>query len=266
MRILSGIILGFMISGCGSLSNDDNSPAANQFSHTASTGCIQGVVVDGVTGKRLNLNVEGEEGQQSGVMMLVRNQLIKASPMTGEEDSELAGEYSLCGFPTEEMWPVIAELPGYEFFETRVNVSSTVAQRTGASEQNDIARTHPTNLVDITLFPKGSKSQNVLFEVKDSSGTAVKDAMVHLFATQANELTNTGSASPTIRTIPQEIKTNANGEALFKGNGLVLGGFYTYKIISPEGATSGNLFVKMSGSRAALSDGLDAQKISVVVN
>lgn len=240
-KAFAAATIGVILSGCGAFSKDDNSSndGGNDsgFSQPANSGCVQGVVLDGLTGKRIALATSNEAGEPRGVSVLVHNQLIQAAPMLASGDggsANLLGEYSLCGFPLDESFPIFAWVDGYESFEGLVSVDSTVAQRTPQSRQADILRSNPTMLANIKLYPKGTQTQDLKFVISHD-GEKVSGAQVQLRATGANVLDATGALAPQVRLVPQTTSTSSSGEVVFPAAALVLGGIYEYTVLPPDG-------------------------------
>ena len=162
---LSTLALAIGLMGCGMLSDDDSDKGSSLIKQDE-MGCIQGVVLNGINGKRLDIkNSNGKEG----VHVIVRNKLLRAKThVNGEQEGVfqgLQGEYYLCGIPLDVTFPVVAWKDGYEQFEGRVLIDSTIAQKTKTSEMQDIDVDYPTTLADIYLYPKGTEANDLLFTV-----------------------------------------------------------------------------------------------------
>lgn len=237
--IAGALLTGIAVSGCGAFSKKDGSSNDDgpAFSQPANSGCVQGVVLNGLTGERIRLSQSDNANETQGVSILVHNHLMQASPMVKDDadaNANLVGEYSLCGFPLDETFPIFAWVDGYESFEGLISVDSTVAQRTPNSREVDIARSNPTLLANIRLFPKGTETRDLKFVVSHGD-QKVLGAQVQLRATGANILSGEGTIAPQIRLVPQIATTNSAGEVIFKASDLVLGGIYEYVILPPEG-------------------------------
>jgi len=242
--------------GCGTFSEKDKKRSKG-ITHQSGKGCIQGVVRNGVTGERIGLS--GKERQ--GIFLLTRNQQLKGSHLVGNPEAKnanenLVGEYYLCGFPLDEAFPLLVVQDGYETYEGRVSVTSTISQRTPESRQEDIRRDFPTLLADIELFPKGVETKDLGVKVF-LKGEPVEGAKVQLHPSADNLLTGAevgdgqgdgDSRSPRAngdifeKTVPQiRLKpllatTNGKGLAEFSAKDLVLGLGYDV-VVLPNGKT-----------------------------
>lgn len=236
--LTTGILGSLILTGCGAFSKKDGSSnGGDSFSQPDNSACVQGVVLDGLTGERVGLAHQNESGDPQGVSVLVHNQLLQATPMVegGQgANANLLGEYSLCGFPLDETFPIFAWVDGYESFEGLITVDSTVAQRTPNSREVDITRSFPTLLANIKLFPKGTETRDLKFIVSHGD-QKVMGAQVQLRTTGTNVLSGEGTVVPQVRIVPQTATTNSSGEVVFAAADLVLGGIYEYTILPPEG-------------------------------
>jgi hypothetical protein len=212
----------------------------------AGTGCVQGVVIDGLTGERVPLPASTPT---SGVNVLVQTQLRGASLMTRpapedggvaltDAEKALAGEYALCDVPADEAFPLFIWVDDYAPYETLVQVDSTAPSHSPKARE-DVKRTYPTELVNVRLFPKHQEVKDLAFQVTHS-GDVVKGATINLRPTGANFLDPDGALfHPPVdaRQRPLVATTDAEGQAVFKAKDLVLGGHYTYMIVPPNGGS-----------------------------
>ena len=226
------------IAGCGVFSEKDNSQKDNTgFDLNGRSACVQGVVVNGLTGERIGLAKANADGELQGVSVLVHNNLLQAEPMVESFEgasTNLLGEYALCGFPLDESFPIFAWVDGYESFEGVITVDSTLAQRTPNSREVDIQRGHPTLLANIKLYPKGTETRSLKFIVSHG-GQKITGAQVQLRSLGKNVLDETNVLAPQIRLVPQTALTNSSGEVVFEASDLVFGGIYEYTVLPPEG-------------------------------
>lgn len=232
--LFSTLVLAVGFFGCGML-DDKGSKDGNALIKQESRGCVQGVVVNGITGERLSLrSSDGKEG----VHVLVRNKLLRANTHVNGEKKDafegLKGEYYVCGIPLDTEFPLMAWKDGYQQFEGKVMIPSTIEQRTKTSQVEDIKLEFPTFLANIHLYPKGTQANDLLFTVV-KYGEVVPGAQVYLKPTGANSLDPSRQLSPQIRSVPAIETTNQLGQVIFSGKDLVLGGIYEYTVIPPDG-------------------------------
>lgn len=194
---------------------------------------------DGLTGGRVKLpNFTGK----TGIYSLVHTQTLPGQTIVANDDNanpNMLGEYSLCGLPLDETYPIFAHVDNYLSYETTVHVNSTIASRTGQAV-TDIALEAPTELVNIRLYPIGKESKDLVFTVV-YSGAPLAGAMVYLRPTGGNYLDpgNGNFYAPLdIRQQPLTGTTDANGVVTFPKDNLILGGHYTYVVIPPNGGAS----------------------------
>jgi hypothetical protein len=259
--VLGGLfVCSLFVVGCGAFTEKDSSQRDDAGLDVRSrSACVQGVVVNGLTGERIPLAKTNESGDLQGVSVLVHNQLLQANAMienTQGANTKLVGEYALCGFPLDETFPIFAWVDGFESFEGLVKVESTLAQRTPNSREVDIQRVAPTLLANIKLYPKGTETRDLKFIVSHG-GLRVSGAQIQLRTTGGNVLDASGTLTPQIRIVPQTLVTNSSGEVAFPAADLVLGGIYEYTILPPEGGdqltlNSGNVTVGLRTSGASL--------------
>jgi len=219
------------LTACGHSSSN-----AGRSEGAGGAGCIQGVVVNGLTAERLTL----PDDSAKGVFVLVRNSLVEAHPaVTGDAAKAkpaLAGEYYLCGLPLDQSYPIFAWLDGFLSFEGTVQVHSTAASRS-PNAREDVQRPTPTEIANIRVYPKNQQVQDLNFYVVHD-GAALAGASVVLRATGPNFLDPSGLSflAPTnIRQPSLTGTTDAAGKVTFPATELVLGGHYTYTVVPPNG-------------------------------
>lgn len=217
-----------------SCKKDEEEGGGGSASGKSGKGCIQGVVMNGLTGERVKLP-DFDVGV--GIFVLVKNKLISGSPLTIDEEAPefQQGEYSLCGIPLDETFPIFLWLPDHEPFESQIKISSTVASQSGQA-QYDIIRTKPTDLANLLAFPRGTPVKDLTFNVY-KSGAFVEGAEVFLRPDGTNYISwGTGflGASP-LRSKALTATTSAEGVATFAAADLVLGAKYTWLILPPDG-------------------------------
>jgi hypothetical protein len=205
------------------------------------TGCIQGVVVNGLSGERVPIPGASD---MTGIHVIVRNSLLGASGMTSADSdrNHLKGEYTICGIPLENNFPLVAWVDGYEKFSAEVPAINSVVDN-GATAANGIQqavrRPVPTELINIALYPVGASAKDFTFVVT-ANGEPLKDALVYAKQDGSNTLTTAGTwiAPRQERPLPLTGTTNDSGEVVFTGDTLVLGGNYDYTVVPPEGAAT----------------------------
>lgn len=219
-------MLGAIAAACG---KKDKAPAEESI--VKDRGCVQGVAVDGVTGKRIALRAEDKS-----IYAIARNKIVYArvvqNPDAQDAKANLLGEYYLCGLPTDTRLPLLADIEGYEPFESEIEIPSTTANRTSQSQQQDIQLEFPTVLGNIAMYQSGKVAMPLTF-VAVRSGAAVAGAVVQLRPTGRHVVGRSFLPPLTFRTASIEATTNEKGVAEFAGRDLSLGGIYEYTITPP---------------------------------
>jgi hypothetical protein len=237
---------------CGS--PDNTTAAANQsLLKEDGRGCLQGLVRDGTTGERIQLKSDA----QNGIFIVARNLRMPAKRMVDDlpaASSESAlGEYYLCGFPLDEIFPLVVIQDGYQNFEAEVRVSSTLPQRTLSSTHSDITRQFPTLIANFDLYPKGAETQDLQVNVFHL-GAPMENAQVSLYPTTSHILNSANSqtvqeeqqpdgdlfrrAVAPVRQRPLVAHSNAQGLAFFQASDLVLGLGYRVLIVPANRSSS----------------------------
>ena len=229
------------LSGCG---KSDPTPAAERIDRSnlvdaeKVNGCIQGVIVNGLTGERVDLP-KADAASGAGIMVRVRDQMIGANSMAVKltNNAAMKGEYSLCGIPLEDEFPLYVQVDGFQAFITKVKVSSTVPELT-SNAQADIQKPAPTKIVNVRLYPVGVQTQDLKIQVFYAAH-AVKGATVQLVPNNANFLDGGDFATPINgELMTQSATTGDDGIATFAAAGLVIGGHYDYNVIPAAGAAN----------------------------
>lgn len=221
-----GTVLG--LTACSGGSDPQALGRLGEGSESAGKGCVQGVVVDGVSGTKVNL-IE----KKAQIFVLVNAQRIKASLVKGDE---LSGEYYICGVPLDETYAFYALVDGYEDFYSSVGISSSVAARTtAAGSQDDIVKAVPTQLANVRIFPTGTAPQDLVFSVT-SNGAPVSGATVLVKSTGGFRISDSGFLSPAdTRLEAVSVATNEAGQATFAKDQLTFGMAYEYTVYPPNG-------------------------------
>jgi len=233
---LSAAVLATSIVSCdGLMTESADSPYARNMDGLI--GCIQGIVVNGLTGARVNLNDAALLEGESGISVMVRGASLRGEVIThGLSSKETAGEYLVCNIPLDEAYPLAVRLAGYEAVEGEVMVASTAPSRS-PNGQADIRKLAPTQVVNIRVYPLGVETSDLKIVV-NSNGKAVEGALVDLTPTGENALHQDNFLAPrNVHALPMQVKTNASGVALFEKARLTLGGKYKYRVIPPTGGT-----------------------------
>jgi hypothetical protein len=217
----------------------------------ATTGCLQGVVIDGVTGERLPLTVAAGD-TVSGIKVLVGSSFLTAAPVASNTDTPqtagLKGEYLLCGVPLEATFPIIAQLDGYQAFESYVSIDASAMARGGGAEQDRLPAA-PTLQANIRMFPNAAIEQPYHLIVTHA-GQPLPGARVSLQPTGQHVLTQgDGFLYPIPLSRPSiNVTTDDAGVAEFAPGALSLGAIYRYEVLPPDGgealrAKTGSLVV-----------------------
>ncbi len=233
LRNLSGLLLAasLAVSCSGGDSGND------ELAGPPTIGCLQGVVINGLTAERIALPSDSTKGLQVLVQddLRVGTSLVDGSAAPGVNPL-LTGEYYLCNVPLDEEFPVFVWVDGYEPFEGEVKVHSTAASRSSKATA-DLIKPYPTEIANIRLYPKGTQVKDFKVLVTNN-GTPLPGAQVILRSQGDNFLDPLHAnflAPKNVRSTPQTITTGDDGKAVFPAAGLVLGGFYTYTVLPPDG-------------------------------
>ena len=199
----------------------------------AKTGCIQGVIVNGLTATRIQGSVFGTSATNQ-INVVARNQILtaQAGPVASDATAPMNADYAVCGIPLDEPYPIHVAIDGYQTVEGYVEVASTDSW---VSSQGDVTKAFPLKVVNVELFPKGSGSKDYTVTVA-YDGAAIENATVYLKATGANILQNvtTNYLQPVNqRTEALKATTNSSGVATFAKADITLGAQYEIKIVPP---------------------------------
>lgn len=233
-----------LLAGCGSGLNQKKQESADGIVLTSgpTTGCVQGVIINGLTGDRIEMPAfDGVDG----VYVMVRDQMVGSSNLGGAGSREaLTGQYATCGIPTDEDYVLFAHAKGYQNFEGIIHIDSTVAPK-GPAITTHLNKTSPSFEANIVLYPVGTRTQDLTLAVV-YAGTPVKNATVELRPTGLNLLDkmedSPAAAKVSNKILPPRdlrlktltVTTNDAGVATFAKDDLVLGGIYRYAVIPPD--------------------------------
>lgn len=233
---MSGWLLAasFLASCSGSSSDKEES------SGLPSIGCLQGVVINGLTAERIALPSDSSKGLQ----VLVQDSLRAGTSLVGDPAAEgasglLAGEYYICDVPLDEEFPVFVWVDGYEPFESEIKVHSTAASRSPLATA-DLVKPYPTEIANIRLYPKNTQVKDLTVLVTNN-GAPLPGAQVILRSLGSNFLDPLHPnflAPKNSRAPSQTVTTGDDGKAVFAAAELVLGGHYTYTVLPPEGGSN----------------------------
>jgi hypothetical protein len=214
----------------------DSQPAS-----TGGSGCIQGVLIDAITGKRIPVPTPTET---EGVYVVVNNQKLVGTGMTAKDAKEglFVGEYAVCGIPVENQFPLTISVAGYQSFFGKINeIRSTAANRTTTDNGilTEIGRPSPTELHNVRLFPIGAKALPLEITVFGGA-TPLAETTVQLEPKGSGLIMSNGGSflPPSLeRFEPLSGVTDEAGLVTFPGEQLVLGGEYTFTAIPKDIAT-----------------------------
>jgi hypothetical protein len=247
-RILTICSLLTVLFACGpfaSKKNESQAPIVKEGE--PKTGCIQGVLMSGFTGERLPVTTESEE---DFLGVLIKGKLKKAKATSNKDF--LKGEYTICGIPLENDYPLLVRYAGYQDFEGTIKVAATAAANSGNSHW-DVRSDAPTEEANVRIFPMTALAKD--FEVSvHHNGAALEGAQVTLRPTGGNFGTVAGGtvvAQAGHRYPTQSVTTDTTGKALFPAANLAWGANYSYLVLPPDGgaaiqATSGSFRVGAS--------------------
>jgi hypothetical protein len=199
-------------------------------------GCLQGVVINGLTAERIALPSDSTKGLQ----VLVQDDLRAATTLVEDLAAEganplLAGEYYICDVPLDEEFPVFVWVDGYEPFESLVRVHSTAASRSPLATA-DLIKPYPTEIANIRLYPKSTQVKD-LDVLVTHAGAPLANAQVILRSQGTNfldPLHQNFLAPSNTRASTQTLTTDATGFVKFPAAELVLGGYYVWTVLPPD--------------------------------
>jgi hypothetical protein len=222
-----------LLAQCGKKKESDSrrDPNSADFVQADGLGCVQGTVINGLTGQKISL--PKEEGL--GVFVLIRGVKFRASIVQNPEDeseSELAGEYFVCNVPLDESYLLFAQYNNFLPFQSEVRIASTAL----SAGENDIQKPDPMLLANIRLFPKGTETTDLRLTVVNDA-KPLKGGRVLIEPSGSNAFDKSGFLPPSSsRLVPiPELVTNDDGQVQVNKDLLVLGATYTYRVIPPSG-------------------------------
>ena len=230
--------LTLLLPACGktnSKGNDVQVSKDNLVQPAEATGCIQGLVINGLTGDRVDLPA-ADQSTGAGIMVRVRDQLIGGASMAVKHDKNplMKGEYSLCNVPLEDDFPLYVNVDGYQPFAATIHIASSIAERS-AKANADIQKPLPTSVYNIRIYPVGTETQDLKVHVLYAA-TPVKGATVQLIPSDKNYLDRGAFLAPSNGALlTQSATTDDSGVATFSAAKLALGGVYDYVVIPPAG-------------------------------
>lgn len=247
LKYLICFLLAATLSGCDLDFSDDDSSSSTPVT----TSTLQGTVFDAVTGQRItdkSLKVTLVQGTS------YRNATVK----TGSSD--FAGDYALAKIPTSEggsqdlTFRLDVRVDGYQRLQAALNFDS------GAS-----ATTSLNFLGNIYLFPLGlaTPDQTITVTYNDEPVTGLTVLMQP--TTSTNVLT---ADTSNIIQGPQDgflgaitATTDINGQAVFAGANLVLGGTYNVDVL--PGTHEGVQLAQTTGAQITVGTSLTMQSIAM---
>ena len=259
-KLMMYVISSIIVSSCGGDEDFSDPVVLQNFASTnlaQNQGCVQGVVVNGLTGQRVDISTTFELIALTGSTELIAS---------GRPNHP--GEYFLCNIPVDETFPILAKLDGFENFQGQVKIDSTVSPKGSEVTTGDIKKTNPTQIANIKLYPKNTKVKELKFVVHSEAG-AIEGATISLQPDGTNVISPSGTFLSPISAGMSSFTadTDNTGSATFAATELVLGANYKYTIIPPNGGESstfktGTVAVGMEdGSFDA--DGADAYEVFI---
>ena len=226
-----------LIASCGDPEKSEDDASAKgattdltgSITERSNTGCVQGAIIDGITGQKMDLTAASEG---DGIFVLIRDRKIQAQVVTNHGNAVLNGEFFVCGVPVDEIYPIFASFAGYNDFQSLIRIDSTLRPKANAATE-DLVKPDPVFQGNIRMFPVGANTRDLALRVYNN-GEPVKDAIVRLEQDTGNALSvgNGGYLAPNnTRVVSRSLRTNENGEAVFKADGLTIGATYRYTVI-----------------------------------
>lgn len=229
-----------LLSGCDQLSSEQNK-AANDRLLAENLGCIQGVIIDGLSRDGVDLlSLTSEAG--SGIRAMIGGTAVQATAAASflGASARSSGEYSICNIPLDERYNLVVDLPGFQRVEGLFSIESSLATRSADPSQLEIYKRVPTEIVNIVVYPVGVETADLKFQVTHE-GKALSDARVQLLSTGRNKLdaaNNHALVYTNMKSIPLALATDKEGQVTFKAENLVLGATYEYRVFPPTGSNS----------------------------
>lgn len=237
------------LASCGQLTSRSGT-VDGDGSTVRNLGCIQGVVVNGLTGEAVGLSgVKANSG--FGLRVLVADKALTPGYRSAEEAkaTNLSGHYTLCNIPLDETYPLQLHVDGFQPVEGFIKVSSTASSQSPEAKA-DLAKLVPTEVVNIRLYPVGARTADLKYVVTHD-GVPQKDATVILTPTGQNTQNKTDANEKAtaqvdhdrflipqaIRPEPLTVTTDEMGVAIFPADKLVLGSEMHARVLPPAGAS-----------------------------
>jgi hypothetical protein len=233
-RAAFGLAIAISGASCGQL-DFKKSMAIRDDGIAIHLGCVQGYVVDGITGSRIDFSSLKIEKDQGIYIDVARERVVaglQSAPTT-------TGGFRICNIPLDEAYLLRADLPGYESMEGMVRVRSTIKPFADAAVE-DIRKQVPSLNVNIRMYPRDLATQDLKFMVT-SFAEPVKGAVVHLkpnsgALAENSVVDETGFLIPTnIGSTNFTAETDDSGLAVFAAADLMLGARYEYIVLPPAG-------------------------------
>ncbi|MCA2960595.1 MAG: hypothetical protein IOD12_10095 [Silvanigrellales bacterium] len=213
-------------------------------------GCFMGVVTDGFTGKRVDL--KGDISKKLFALTPAGARGATAlSTVATDVATDVVGEYSLCGVPLGEGFPIYVKLDGYQtYFVDEKAISAGGTRDVPLNSGNSIQKfyTTPVEALNIVVFPTKQLVGDYKVKVRNADKFI---ASAKIFLKPISRGSNTVSAEDTftpgqVRNISNNTlsgTTDKNGVATFKAADLVFGAKYEAVVYHPSltDATAGRL-------------------------
>ncbi len=230
--ILSLVLAGGMLWGCGSTSSTNN-PNTNALQYYNVTGSLQGKIMDAITGDPVG-------GSNLKVYLIQGTSVRGPNLLVTDPNNPLCGNYAFSGIPAdvntgEIRYRVVVSKQGYQDFEGDVELQASINGTTGAP----VVDNQYNMIGDIYLYPLGSVAGNLSVYVTDPNGLPIPNATVNLKQDIANPAPTTIPSPsgdilvPSLGLYPSlQATTNATGLATFTGGTLTIGGLYFAQVSS----------------------------------
>ncbi len=204
------------------------------------SGCLAGVVEDGITGARIDI---AAAGKADNFFVLVSDDQQYASPLLSDGEAaeypNLVGEYTLCGLPVESEFPIYVSVPGYQTFESVVLVPSSNAAA-GSEAEQDVLSQIPTLQANVRLFPVAPAGKDYQVFVS-FNGAPLAGAQVELIPTGGHVVVTSNPFDDFLDPVTTGYKTlkgttDDAGLATFPAADLALGAVYKYLVLPVDAA------------------------------
>jgi hypothetical protein len=204
------------------------------------TGCIQGVLFNGLTHARVPLTEE----LAKKIYVVTPKKTIMAKSLKSSiagASADLEGEYAICGVPLGSNFPVYVKVTGFQDLHFQAAVSGAGSTRTVPLDSGSFTSklfATPVTQQDIRLFPISELVGAQYSVTLTHNGAAVEGATVRMIpngvSTRVASPVGTTATPDNNRSVALEVKTDSAGVAKFEASKLTFGSRYTVQAFHPK--------------------------------